>query len=365
MADDDQAYVAPPPVVIVDQSDDSDKSQDQDSLVTVFAGLNSWNHNDIVHLDRQPSSAVMLSRNSTDASVHYPHERINVTQKTIEAMNIAVKEFERYGIPKDKAVVLAAGMVSNIASESAFDPHCIGDGVQAYGLFQMHSDRREHPLMLARLREMGLTSYREANFEQQIQLQIHEFMQGSESGHREAFLASASAEDAGRNFSELIERPRDRALQAGIRGDNAGTVIASYQSLAGKPELLAAAAAEAPPAVTPPVLEQPKPVVSAKLDADGHPLPDAIAPSAIAPGLITPDASPSRNVLRGSNPPNQRPTVKGEPAVTVAVRSASLRTDSGSVAGAANDKRSPAKPASAKPIDASLTSPSPFSVSHT
>src|SRR5208282_2471454 len=36
----------------------------------------------------------------------------------------------------------ASGIVANVEAESDFDPHNVGDGGRAHGLFQMHPDRR-------------------------------------------------------------------------------------------------------------------------------------------------------------------------------------------------------------------------------
>jgi hypothetical protein len=118
----------------------------------------------------------------------------------------------------------AAGIASNLWTESMFDPGAVGDGGAAYGIAQWHSDRQ------AAFKKLFGIDIRKSTLDQQLQFVNYELRQGNEQAAGRALLGTTTAAQAGAVVSRLYERPADADGEAARRGAAAAAIDSSRQT---------------------------------------------------------------------------------------------------------------------------------------
>jgi len=115
----------------------------------------------------------------------------------------------------------AAGIVANLQAESGLRPDAVGDGGQAYGVAQWHSDRQ------ANFQTFTGRAIRGSTGDQQLSFVQHE-LSSTEAGAAHRLRTTNSAYDAGATISRYYERPRDREIEAARRGRRAQQILSNY-----------------------------------------------------------------------------------------------------------------------------------------
>jgi hypothetical protein len=97
----------------------------------------------------------------------------------------------------------AAGIVSNLKSESQLNPNAVGDSGKAKGIAQWHPDRQ------ANFKKLFGKSIEQSTLQEQAEFVNHELTKGSEKNAGDRLKNAASASDAGSIISKYYERPKD------------------------------------------------------------------------------------------------------------------------------------------------------------
>ncbi len=119
----------------------------------------------------------------------------------------------------------AAGLASNIQTESGFNPFAKGDSGHAFGLGQWHEDRQAEYAKLFGHTMQSVKSKDDA-LKEQLSFYNYELTKGNEQGAGKKLRGASSAYEAGAIVSKYDERPRDRDLNQQIRGDLANRIYA-------------------------------------------------------------------------------------------------------------------------------------------
>lgn len=135
----------------------------------------------------------------------------------LDAQNSAMRFFMAKGWTQAQA----AGIVANLQSESHMDPAAVGDKGAAYGVAQWHQDRQDQ------FKEIYGFDIRKSTREQQLAYVDWE-LRHSEKRAGDLLKAARTPKDAGGIVSKHFERPRDKELQANVRGDYAGSVYGRF-----------------------------------------------------------------------------------------------------------------------------------------
>lgn len=109
----------------------------------------------------------------------------------------------------------AAGIVSNLQSESNMDHQASGDSGRAYGIAQWHPDRQ------ANFAKWAGKDIRQSTAEDQMRFVNYELTQGAEQKAGRLLRASTNARQAGEIVSRNYERPLQSDTEALKRGDRA------------------------------------------------------------------------------------------------------------------------------------------------
>ena len=158
----------------------------------------------------------------------------------------------------------ANGIVANLHKESGFNPGAVGDGGQAYGIAQWHSDRR------AAIEHGTGRSLAGSSFEDQIRAVDWE-LRNTEKSAGDRIRATTTAADAGAAVSRFYERPAAADAEAAERGASASR----WESrMASPPPQIYGSPATPLPALAAPVPPVP---AMAPLGAQGQPGPDGKA----------------------------------------------------------------------------------------
>lgn len=127
--------------------------------------------------------------------------------RTAGSTSEAMKDFMDRGWTKEQA----AGIVSNLWSESKMRPNAVGDGGKAYGIAQWHPDRQ------ADFERWAGKSIRDATVAEQRAFVHYELTQGKERRAGALLKGAQTAGDAGSIVSQHYERPKDRYGEASKR----------------------------------------------------------------------------------------------------------------------------------------------------
>lgn len=220
--------------------DDDDDAEDQIGS-SIIGALTSGNSspslddsfkNAFLELGTEQRTTGLGSRNGGNYTnlpdLSGPNAKVNVTERMQTATNFFVSK----GWTQEQAV----GIVANLYAESGLRTDLPGDGGQAYGIAQWHSDRQA---------EFGVAngnpnlSIRGSTFEQQLNLVNYELTQGSERGAGDRLRAATDARSAAAVISKYYERPADRDGQANYRARLASGIIGSAP-FSGAPSLVSA-----------------------------------------------------------------------------------------------------------------------------
>jgi hypothetical protein len=108
----------------------------------------------------------------------------------------------------------AAGIVSNLKSESNLNPSAVGDGGKAYGIAQWHPDRQ------AKFQETYGKPITESSLQEQLEFVDWE-LKHTEARAGNKLKNAKTASEAGSIVSQDYERPADKLGEAAKRGDMA------------------------------------------------------------------------------------------------------------------------------------------------
>ncbi|MBJ9593233.1 phage tail tip lysozyme [Burkholderia seminalis] len=109
----------------------------------------------------------------------------------------------------------AAGVVSNLWSESRLRADALGDGGAAFGIGQWHADRQ------ADFAAWAGKNIRDSSIDEQLAFVNYELTKGKESAAGVLLRAAQNANQAGQVVSRYYERPRDADGEAERRGRQA------------------------------------------------------------------------------------------------------------------------------------------------
>ena len=123
------------------------------------------------------------------------------------SVDAAMKYFQEAGWTKEQA----AGIVSNLFSESNLRHNAVGDGGKAYGVGQWHPDRQ------ANFKKWAGKDIRESTLEEQLAFVNYEMTEGTEQRAGRMLRGASDAGHAGSIVSQYYERPRDRHGEAAKR----------------------------------------------------------------------------------------------------------------------------------------------------
>ena len=126
----------------------------------------------------------------------------------------AMQYFQSRGL----SAAAAAGLASQIHSESNGKVNAVGDSGKAFGLIQWHQDRQDN------FKKFAGKDIRQSTADDQLSFMVHELMQGTERGAGNKLKAAGSAEEAGEIASKYYVRPRDREGEASKRGAYAAQI---------------------------------------------------------------------------------------------------------------------------------------------
>jgi hypothetical protein len=118
----------------------------------------------------------------------------------------------------------AAGIAANLAQESSWNIHEVGDSGQARGIGQWHPNRQ------AIFRKVIGTDVGQASFQQQLAFVDWE-LKNSERAAGERLRGTRTAAEAGAAVSQYYERPADREREAGKRASAAAQLYAASPEL--------------------------------------------------------------------------------------------------------------------------------------
>jgi hypothetical protein len=116
--------------------------------------------------------------------------------------------------------VQAAGISANVARESGFNEHAVGDGGSAFGLPQWHRDRA------AALAAHFGKPVDQMSFGEQLTAINYELREGGEKKAGDALSHAGGAGEAGAIVSRMYERPAGGAAEADSRGMSAEMLMA-------------------------------------------------------------------------------------------------------------------------------------------
>lgn len=119
----------------------------------------------------------------------------------------AMKYFMDRGFGRNQA----AGLASNIHSESGGRVNAVGDGGAAYGILQFHKDRQDN------FKKFTGHDIRNSTADEQLSFMVHELM-STERGAGNALRGATSASQAGEIASRAYVRPGDVLGEAQRRG---------------------------------------------------------------------------------------------------------------------------------------------------
>ncbi|CAG9268993.1 Phage_lysozyme2 domain-containing protein [Burkholderia cepacia] len=115
----------------------------------------------------------------------------------------------------------AAGVVSNLWSESKLRAGAVGDNGSAFGIGQWHADRQ------ADFAAWAGKNIRDSSLDEQLAFVNFELTQGKESAAGVLLRAAQNANQAGQVVSRYYERPSDADGEASRRGDLAAQISAT------------------------------------------------------------------------------------------------------------------------------------------
>lgn len=136
-------------------------------------------------------------------------------KQTLEDQQKAQSRTMAFFMGKGWSKEQAAGIVSNLWSESALNPHAVGDKGRAYGVAQWHPDRQA-----AFKRAFG-KDIRDASYEEQLEFVHYELTKGDERKAGDRLRQTHDADEAGKVISKYYERPKFEWAQGLLRGAQA------------------------------------------------------------------------------------------------------------------------------------------------
>jgi len=139
------------------------------------------------------------------------HRAFGVANSQTVTDAYAMQYFQSRGMSKAEA----AGLTSQIHSESNGKVNAVGDKGAAYGLLQWHADRQ------ANFQKMFGHDIKQSTADEQLAFIVHELKQGTERAAGNKLAGATSAYQAGADASRLYVRPADREGEAARRGSYA------------------------------------------------------------------------------------------------------------------------------------------------
>jgi hypothetical protein len=146
-----------------------------------------------------------------------------------EKSDFVISSFMKLGWSKEQA----AGITANLKEESQFNPDSKGDGGNAYGIGQWHSDRQEN------FRKFIGKDIHGSTLEEQIRFVDWE-LKNTEKGAGDKLSETTTASDAGAVVSKLYERPAAIEEAARNRAKLANGLFDSYNGANGSKNFVSA-----------------------------------------------------------------------------------------------------------------------------
>ncbi|ANN70917.1 phage tail tip lysozyme [Bordetella bronchialis] len=151
-----------------------------------------------------------------------------------------MRQFMAMGVSRK----VAAGLVGNAWQESHdFNPHAVGDGGQAYGMFQWHPDRQ------ANFARWAGHDIRQSTREEQMQFKLYELRQQMGGKLWDRINSDSTAAEVGADISRFDQRP---GTSPAAKAQEAKNRAAYAQAIYDAPDAPAGAPAAAAPGATPP-----------------------------------------------------------------------------------------------------------------
>ena len=124
----------------------------------------------------------------------------------------------KYFMSRGMSQAEAAGLASQIHSESNGKTDAVGDHGAAYGLIQWHKDRQEA------FKKFTGRDIQGSSADDQLSFMVHELNSGDERGAGKKLKGATSAEQAGQLASKFYVRPKDVEGEASRRGSYAAMI---------------------------------------------------------------------------------------------------------------------------------------------
>lgn len=164
--------------------------------------------------DKDAQDAINRMNGKGPKHPSYYHPEKTTWYKAKESQ--AIRYFQSQGFTLNEAV----GMAANIARESTFNPHALGDNGKAYGLGQWHPDRQAN---FAKVMGLPIQS---SSYAQQLAFYAYEVKHNKRL--MEVFSRKPNAGAAAGFVSLLDERPANKEGEAALRARMANNMVTAY-----------------------------------------------------------------------------------------------------------------------------------------
>jgi len=134
---------------------------------------------------------------------------------TVSAMNIAINQLRKEGIPEKSLVYAAALMIGQAMTESYLNPNAWHDGFQGFGIYGAKNERKDDMFTW-----LDHNKFEHNSLEGQIRYMIHEVMTEKQyvPSQRSLYLASPDSLEAGSLvITSNFERPKVNNWQTRLR----------------------------------------------------------------------------------------------------------------------------------------------------
>lgn len=138
--------------------------------------------------------------------------------KTANGQNVTSQYAMQYFQDRGMSRAEAAGLASQIHSESNGNASAVGDHGAAYGLIQWHNDRQEN------FKKMTGHDIQHSTSDEQLAFIVHELMVGTERAAGKRLSGDTDARQAGADASRYYVRPGDVQGEASRRGTYAAQI---------------------------------------------------------------------------------------------------------------------------------------------